>query len=327
MKDRADPIRVAVIAAGAGAAQGGSRTLARLRESELAGYKLELVMMETLSERRYDLIHVHSPGAVASAALEVARAIGVPVASSYHPDLRMSHLYAQSNVVLSPSRAADAGLRRHGVAPERIIRWEPGVDRERFNPGCYAPEILPTGFNVMYAGHLAREERIGMLADAFLLARDRDPRLHLVLAGGGPEEGALRTALGAHATFLGWLEEPALAHVYASADLLAFPSARDTFAHTIPEAQASGLPVLAAGDGGPAELVEDGRSGCLVSPDAEGFAAAIRGLARRPAIRDRLTTGGLLSVRERSWERSLAQLAAGYDAAITDRVAEVSRAA
>src|ERR1700694_2948302 len=110
MEDRADPIRVAVIAAGASAAQGGTRTLARLRESEIAGYKLELVMIETLSERRYDLIHVHSPGAVTSAALEVARAIGVPVASSYHADLRVSHLYAQSNVVFSPSRAVAAGF-------------------------------------------------------------------------------------------------------------------------------------------------------------------------------------------------------------------------
>jgi glycosyltransferase involved in cell wall biosynthesis len=49
------------------------------------------------------------------------------------------------------------------------------------------------------------------LADAFLAARERDPRLHLCLAGGGPEEDAQRERLGEHASFLGWLEGDALA--------------------------------------------------------------------------------------------------------------------
>lgn len=58
------------------------------------------------------------------------------------------------------------------------------------------------------------------------------------------------------------------------------------------------------------------------------LASAIRGLARRGAIRERLATGGLLAVRERSWERSLAQLAGGYAQAIGGRPAsEVARVA
>src|SRR4029079_4685101 len=102
-----------------------------------------------------------------------------------------------------------------------------------------------------------------LLADAFLAAREYDPRLHLCLAGGGPEEGALRDRLGEHATFLGWLDGDALARAYASADVFLFASATDTFGQVLLEAQASGLAVVAVQAGGPCELVEDGVTGLL----------------------------------------------------------------
>ena len=302
---------------------------------------------EALTERRYDLVHVGAPGPAGIAALLIARVMGLPVAGSYHTELSsyallrsgdprvvqvvstvLTAFYGQCRVVLSPSRSADSSLRRLGIAEERIVRWDRGVDLTRFNPARYAPDVLPDAFNVLYAGRLTREKGVELLADAFLTARDRDPRLRLVLAGGGPEEELLRSRLGGAATFLGWLEPDQLARVYASADLFVFPSATDTFGQVILEAQASGLPVLAVDAGGAPELIENGRSGCLVVPETEVLASAIRGLARRGAIRERLATGGLLAVRERSWERSLAQLAGGYAQAIGGRPAsEVARVA
>jgi len=243
----------------------------------------------------------------------------------------LAKFYSQCQVVLSPSRAADESLRELGIPDDRIGRWDRGVDLDRFNPARYAPGILPTThselgvrFNVLYAGRLSSEKGIDLLAEAFLIARDHDPRLHLVLAGRGPEEDALRHRLGSAATFLGWVEGDRLAQVYASADLFMFASTTDTFGQVILEAQASGLPVLAVDAGGPAELIEDGRSGCLVHPDPESLAGALRGLSRREAIRERLATGGLLSVRERSWQRSLDQLAQGYSRALAGTGAEMT---
>ena len=325
------------------------RRLPAVSEIELpfyAGLKLGVpsvfAVAEALTERRYDLVHVCAPGPAGIVAALIARVMGLPVAGSYHTELQLyarmrsgdpqvelimrtvlAKFYAQCRVVLSPSRAADQSLRDLGIAPERISRWDRGVDLDRFHPARYAPGILPgthselgTRFNVLYVGRLSREKGIDLLAESFLIARDHDPRLHLVLAGRGPEEDALRRRLGSAATFLGWVEGDRLAQVYASADLFMFASTTDTFGQVILEAQASGLPVLAVDAGGPAELIEDGRSGCLVTPEPAALASALRGLARREAIRERLATGGLLAVRERSWQRSLEQLAHGYARAL-----------
>jgi glycosyltransferase involved in cell wall biosynthesis/predicted metal-dependent phosphoesterase TrpH len=292
---------------------------------------------ETLTERPYDLVHLCAPGPAGIAAALLARVMGLPVMGSYHTELAtyarmrtgdaqvellvraaLSAFYGPCRVVLSPSSAADASLAELGVAPERVRRWDRGVDLERFGPGRYVPGTLPGEFNVLYVGRLSQEKGVDLLAEAFLTARDRDPRLHLVLAGRGPEEDALRRRLGDAATFLSWVQGDELPRVYASADLFMFASTTDTFGQVILEAQASGLPVLAVDAGGPADLIEDGRSGCLVAAEVEALADALRGLARREAIRERLSTGGLLAVRERSWNRSLAQLADGYARAIED---------
>jgi glycosyltransferase involved in cell wall biosynthesis/predicted metal-dependent phosphoesterase TrpH len=311
-----------------------------------AGLKLGIpsvfAVAEALTERRYDLIHVCAPGPAGIVAALIARVMGLPVAGSYHTELQayarmrsadpqveymmrsvLAKFYAQCKVVLSPSGAADESLLNLGIPADRLARWDRGVDLDRFNPARYAPGVLPnthselgTRFNVLYVGRLSKEKGIDLLAESFLIARDHDPRLHLVLAGRGPEEETLRRRLGSAVTFLGWVEGDRLAQVYASADLFMFASTTDTFGQVILEAQASGLPVLAVDAGGPAELIEDGRSGCLVAPDPESLAGALRGLARREAIRERLSTGGLLAVAERSWPRSLDQLAEGYARAL-----------
>ncbi|TMM08569.1 MAG: glycosyltransferase family 1 protein, partial [Actinobacteria bacterium] len=156
----------------------------------------------------------------------------------------LAKFYGSCDVVLSPSPATDGRLASIGIAPERTARWDRGVDVERFSPVHRTPGFLPRGFNVLYAGRLTSENGIWLLADAFLAARRREPRLHLVLASGGPEEDELRARLGDAATFLGWLDGDALSKPYASADLFMFASQTDTFGQVVLEAQASGLPVV-----------------------------------------------------------------------------------
>jgi glycosyltransferase involved in cell wall biosynthesis/predicted metal-dependent phosphoesterase TrpH len=303
-------------------------------------------MVEAIAQGRYEVVHLCSPGPSGVAAGLVARMMDLPVVGSYHTELAaytglrtgdagleagmrwlLSAFYGQCRTVLSPSPSADASLRALGVAADRIGRWDRGIDLEAFDPalrreGAFAGEI-----NVLYAGRLTAEKGVELLADAFLAARERDPRLHLVLAGGGPEEEHLRERLGVDATFLGWLDGHELARAYASADLFLFASRTDTFGQVILEAQASGLPVVAVAEGGPVELVEDGRTGRLCPPDAGALADAVLGLAGDRRMRARLARTALAAVRGRTWERALEQLAAGYRRAWAEPARSVRRAA
>ncbi|HWM63975.1 MAG TPA: glycosyltransferase [Solirubrobacterales bacterium] len=288
-------------------------------------------LVETLAEGRYDLVHVTAPGPTGVAAVLLSRIAGMPLAGSYHTELGayaalrsgdggleavaragLSAFYGAPSVVLSPSPAADRSLLGLGVEPVRIRRWERGVDIARFDPGKADRDAYPGELKVLYAGRLTREKGVDLLAESFLKARRLEPRLHLLLAGGGPEEAELRTRLGEHATFLGWLEGEDLARAYASADLFLFCSTTDTYGQVVVEAGASGLPVVAVSEGGPASLIENRHTGILCRPDADHLAGTMLQLASSPALRRRLGAAARRAAESRSWELALDQLAAGY---------------
>jgi len=297
-------------------------------------------LAETLAEGRYDLVHVTAPGPAGVTASLLSRVSGTPLVASYHTELAayaglrsgdgsleaisrvaLGAFYTAPSRVLSPSPAADRSLLGFGLEEERIDRWERGVDVTRFGPEKAERSAYPGELRVLYAGRLTSEKGVDLLAETFLLARRAEPRLHLLLAGGGPEEGELRARLGEHATFLGWLEGDELARAYASADLFLFCSRTDTYGQVVLEAGASGLPVVAVDEGGPAALIENRHTGILCRPDADHLAGAVLQLASSATLRQRLGEAAIRSARERSWERALEQLAGGYRRALGEAAA------
>jgi glycosyltransferase involved in cell wall biosynthesis/predicted metal-dependent phosphoesterase TrpH len=292
-------------------------------------------LVETLAEGRYDIVHVTAPGPAGVAATLLNRVAGTPLVASYHTELAsyvglrsgddgleslarmaLGAFYGAPSLVLSPSPAADRSLLDLGVAADRLGRWERGVDVSRFDPGKAAREDYPGEVKVLYAGRLTREKGVDLLAESFLRARKADPRLHLLLAGGGPEEAELRGRLGEHATFLGWLEGEELARAYASADVFLFCSTTDTYGQVVLEAGASGVPVVAVAEGGPASLVENRHTGMLCQPDPDHIAGTVLQLAASPLLRRHLGASAVRSARARSWQRALEQLAEGYRCAL-----------
>jgi len=259
-------------------------------------------LAETLAEGRYDLVHVTAPGPAGVTASLLSRISATPLLASYHTELAtyagmrsgdggleaisraaLGAFYTTPSRVLSPSPAADRSLLGLGAAEGRIDRWERGVDTDRFTAEKAERSAFPGELRVLYAGRLTREKGVDLLAESFLRARVVEPRLHLLLAGGGPEEGELRARLGEHATFLGWLEGDDLARAYASADLFLFCSRTDTYGQVGLEAGARGPPRArngqAAAAAGPelqsvTELAEDepdGAAGRLRPDGGEPF--------------------------------------------------------
>ncbi len=307
-------------------------------------------LVEALAEGSYDLVHVTAPGPTGIAATLISRITGVPLLASYHTEIAtyagmrskdetlealtragLGAFYSAPAAVLSPSPSADASVVALGADPTRVGRWERGVNLERFDPAKADRDAFPGEIKVLYAGRLTREKGVDLLAESFRRAHAADPRLHLLLAGGGPEEGELRERLGDTATFLGWLAGEDLPRAYASADAFLFCSATDTYGQVILEAAASGLPVVAVAEGGPAALIENRHTGLLCLPDPDHLAGTLLQLASSPQLRRQLGEAAAHAARGRSWERSMGQLAAGYrralDAAAAARPQTLARAA
>jgi glycosyltransferase involved in cell wall biosynthesis len=283
-----------------------------------------------------DTIHVATPGPVGLCGLAAARALGVPLVGSYHTELGpyalhltrdllvaeafdryVEWFYRQCVLVLGPTSAVADALVQKGMTASV---WGRGVDTARFTPDrrdeALRSRLLGGGdLLLLFVGRLSVEKRLHVLLRAFEAVRAAVPGARLVLAGDGPSRSHFEDEAPEGTTFLGELHGERLAALYASADVFCFPSTTDTFGQVILEAGASGLPLVAAAAGGALELVEDRRTGLLVTPDdVTALAAAIRELASAPARRELLGTAARDAALDRSWQRSFDELARAYRA-------------
>src|SRR5262245_25858593 len=78
-------------------------------------------------------------------------------------DAALGLFYGTSELVLSPSAAADDSLRALGIPAERIARWDRGVDTERFLPDLRERGRLPGAVSVLYSGRVTVEKGAHLL--------------------------------------------------------------------------------------------------------------------------------------------------------------------
>ncbi len=116
---------------------------------------------------------------------------------------------------------------------------------------------------LLTACRLSREKGIFELPEILARARQSLPDMRIVIAGCGPVEAELKTALP-NACFVGWVDQQRLAELYLGLDLFVFPSRFDTFGNVILEAMVHGMPAVAYNCKGPKDIIENGCSGYLV---------------------------------------------------------------
>lgn len=110
--------------------------------------------------------------------------------------------------------------------------------------------------------------------------------------------------------------EDALAYLFDEHDLYLFPSLYEPFSLTLIHAMACGIPTIASDIGGNPEIVEHGRSGLLFKKgDPADLAVAIGRLARDPALRRYVATGGQSAAHAFTFERMVSEMATFLKAA------------
>lgn len=290
-----------------------------------------------LARFRPDIVHLVNPVSLGFAGLRHAEKSGIPVIASYHTDLPgylerwgyrslspfawsyLRWIHNRVDINLCPSPSTRNTLVTHGFKNVRV--WGKGVDTKRFNP-CYRSRqtrhLLTAGHPdkplLLYVGRLALEKQLEFLRPVL----DALPNTRLAFVGDGPDRGRLeRYFAGTPTVFTGYLKGLQLSRAYASADVFVFPSSSETFGNVIVEAQASGIPVVAARAGGPVDIIREGETGLFFEPgEPEALTGIVRRLIREPDYAGRIAAAGRRHAGRRSWETVMDDLLIRYTEAI-----------
>jgi glycosyltransferase involved in cell wall biosynthesis len=235
-------------------------------------------------------------------------------------ELEGNALRSASRIMVFSRLLGKALAEEYGIPAEKMEINPPGVDALRFSPGERSDALartlsLPPGSKIVLAlGRLSPEKNIPFLI-ASLRPLLRARACALLLIGDGPsrtEVEKIRKEQGLEREIIlaGQTDHPE--GYYRLADVFVSASRYESFGQAILEAMSSGVPVVALKNSPPTvrvaagEIVEDGRSGCLVAEDAEALGAAVGRLLSDEGLRRRLAAAGREVCRTRfTWERHL----------------------
>jgi glycosyltransferase involved in cell wall biosynthesis len=165
---------------------------------------------------------------------------------------------------------------------------------------------------VLSVNRLDRAKRIDLLLEAAAL----DSALEVVIAGEGPdrrrlEELAHARGLDGRARFAGRVSEAELADLYGRCLAVYYAPVDEDYGMVPFEAFLSEKPVLTTTDaGGPLEIVADGRTGLVVSPDAAELARAAGWLRDHRDEAASLGRAGKAIAAAVTWDRAIDRLLA-----------------
>ncbi|MGW5979892.1 glycosyltransferase family 4 protein [Bacillus mycoides] len=293
-----------------------------------------------------DIIHIATPFNMGLCGLYYAKKLNIPVVGSYHTDfdaylryykieflsnmlwnyLKWFHSHMQKNFVPSPETLHQ--LKKKGF--QQLYIWGRGVDCTLFHP-TYNKDLFRKKYNITakyilsYVGRLAPEKDIDTLQTLIQTTNKERDDIHWLIAGDGPlAKGLHENVPKTNVTFTGYLQGKDLAEVYASSDLMVFPSTTETFGNVVLESLACGTPVIGANSGGVKNIIADGKTGVLCEPKNEdSFLSSIYELLNNEEMRKQMSLDARSYAATQSWDEISSDLLMHYDDVIQSRKAEM----
>jgi len=249
------------------------------------GLPSKKALIKAWSTKRPDLVHIATEGPLSWSALQAAHTLRLPVTSDFRTNF---HSYCQHYGVGWLSKPIAAYLRKfHNrtgftMVPTQAIKFQleamgfknlkvvaRGVDTQLFHPDKRSDAmrqrwgVTPDTLVLLSVGRLAAEKNLDLTIQTYqaLVAAGRPVKM--VFAGDGPMRAATK-AKCPDALFMGMCSHDELATLYASADLLLFPSLTETFGNVTLEALSSATPVLAFDCAAASDFVTDRKNGWLI---------------------------------------------------------------
>jgi len=294
-----------------------------------------------LAATRPDVVHTHLDTADVLGGI-AARSLGIPAVSTVHliapaisddPGLRgrakrgltvLARGALDQRVLVVSDAALRAYVSRPGSGLCRVVTVRNGIvspqrsrtrQEVRAELGIPGEAVVATTVTVLRPGkgHALALEAIDRL-------RHRHPELVLLVLGDGPsrpEVERMAAPLGAHVILTGHRDD--VPELLGASDILLHPTEMDAFPTSLLQAAAAGLPAAATAVGGIPEIIEDGRTGLLLTaPTADAVERALARLLDDPELRGALGA----TARERfttkfSAERWALRLRAVYEQCLT----------
>lgn len=256
-----------------------------------------LRLTKKLDDFQPDLIFAMTEFTMGFAALQYARKRRLPFVTNYSTNFTtilkayklgglekqlekyLTWFHREARLTLTPSEDSKNTLRKLGIYHSTL--FSRGVDVDFFSP-CFRNEELRhkwgNRINLLYVGRVSPEKDLDILRDAIeILNPEFGQRIRWIITGDGPMLKELKKTLGDQVIYTGYKKGRELAEIYASSDILTFPSTFETFGNVVLEAFASGIPVVGAKAGGVQHIIEHDYNGYLSRPrDAKDFAQGIR---------------------------------------------------
>lgn len=243
-----------------------------------------------------------------------------------HPSVR---------AVFYPSLFVRRYLEKSGVQSEKMVNLRRGVNCELFNPSKRSESmrktLAPNGDIILTCvSRLAPEKGFKFLADTVRRLIREGFKFHLLIVGGNKNPAVVQDIkdmfepVRDEVTFTGELRGEKLAEAYACGDIFLHCSITETFGLVVLESMASGVPVVARDEGGPSEIVADGRSGYLVAPmDLDAFVSRVRTLGVDIALRERMANESRRMAEAATWETINKQVAWKMAEALEDQAVQM----
>ncbi|OIO53456.1 hypothetical protein AUJ46_05095 [Candidatus Peregrinibacteria bacterium CG1_02_54_53] len=203
-----------------------------------------------------------------------------------------------------------------------VILIPNGIDVPAIDHACGEMKKIPG--RILFVGRLEPMKGVDVLLRALarLLEMRKDtnggPDIHLRIVGRGSEEKVLKKLafdlkLSEHVTFAGFVPLPRVFDEFAQAQIFCGLSRSEALGNVFLEAQAAGCAVVATRTGGIPDIVEDGKTGILVTPDdAEAAAQAMQKLLADPRQWQELAQAGMLNARTYDWQGIIERYAEVY---------------
>jgi glycosyltransferase involved in cell wall biosynthesis len=263
---------------------------------------------------RPDIIHSYYVGTTLTMRLALGPSYPTPRVFQVPGPLHLEHaFYRVAEIATAGSPDYWVGTcqwivdqyRRSGIAPERLLVADYGVDLEehtcrargklRAELGLDPIKKIVGMVGLMYAPKKILRQRRGVkghedLIDALAICLQAEPDIVGVFIGGawsGAEEyerqirAYARERCGDHAIFMGTRDD--VPDLLPDFDVAVQPSHSEGVAATAVEAQLLGIPVVATNVGGQPDLIKQGETGWLVPPrDPSAMARAILDIVQHP---------------------------------------------